>query len=937
MAATVSAQPGSSVAAKPVDFGDEIRPILTRHCIACHGGVAQAADLSFVYRQLVQHVLKPDATGTAPLIKRVTSSDDNLRMPPPEHGPPLSDNEVALLESWVEQGANWTEHWAYRMPVRRERPAVTRSDWCRQSLDFFVLEQLDTRGIEPADDERAERWLRRVTFDLVGLPPTLAERAAFLSDLADRGQPAYEAVVDRLLASPRFGERWASVWFDQVRYADSRGHGEDSPRAIWKYRDWVIDALNRDLPYDEFTVKQIAGDLLPDGTIEDRLATAAHRLTHTNEEGGTDDEEFRVAAVLDRIHTTWQTWQGLTMGCVQCHDHPYDPIRREEYYQFMALFNNTADCDLTDDWPTIAVPLDTRQYDRATKLDNEIRELQESIWRSKHELTHLKAEWSRLRISRATTSNGTKIVVDSRPDGDEFRTIGTIASNPTIVLELPLAGQQQVLTGIRLNIEPLEPETAVSDAEVGFVISNIDVSIRPPDAEQAQAVKLVDVVGDDPFPYFDPLASLQAGNGGFGAYTRVHHPRSAVLLPDAPVHVAPGSTLIVKLRFGIFDLAAFSLVARRGSVAISSDPRLSELQGREQLASSAERLRDLKAERAKIESVATPVLIERASHLARPSHVFERGLFLTKAQRVQPAVPQSLNAGGMTVATRLELANWLVDRGNPLTARVAVNRLWARMFGIGLVATEEDFGSTGDKPSHPELLDDLAVRFRDDYGWSVKRLLREIALSRTYRQASRLRPDIGDRDPQNRWLARGPRHTLPAEAMRDQMLAISGLLSDKMHGPPVYPPLPPGVWKARQGTWTTPPVGDADRYRRSVYTHIKRSIPFPTYATFDAPSRDVCVPKRLRSNTPLQPLMLLNDAAFVECAQAFAKLMQVESENVRDQIAHGFLRATCRPPRPSEVDHLMALYQQAATTNDPDMALQSVAAVLLNLDEVMTK
>lgn len=917
-----------------VDFNQQIRPILTAHCTSCHGGVQQAAGISFAYADDLLSVLEPGSPEDSHLMERIVTEDEDYRMPPPEHGPRLSEQEVSLLRAWIEQGAKWTKHWAYETPQRQQRPNVALQDWCRTPLDYFVLAKLEALNATPAESAAPHLWLRRVTLDLIGLPPTQEQRQDFLQALGTQGEAAYEQVVDRLLASPRFGERWASVWFDHVRYADSRGSGEDSPRDIWKYRDWVISALNEDLPYDEFTGMQIAGDLAPDRTLESRLATAVHRLTHTNEEGGTDDEEFRVAAVLDRVDTIWQVWQGTTMGCVQCHDHPYDPIRHEDFYRFMAYFNNTADCDLSDDWPNLDVPLDSARYDEATKLDKQIEDLRERIWSEDWKSAHAEPKWTPLKIKSAKSSNSTKLVVHSEDAQDRYVTVGTVARDPEVTAKLSLPEDVSTITGIRLTALPLNLDAARKDAEVGFVMSEINVQVKSPEGG-TQDVEIGEAIGDEPFPYSDPQRSLGKDDEGFGAYTRIYHPRNLVLIPKTPLEISAKSELIVRVRYGVFDLAAFSLVARSAQFALSSDPQLSELIRNSERQADLERLDKLEETRQAIPAIAIPVLAERPKHLARESHRFDRGLFLTKEEQVQPGVP-GLGESPPEVPDRLALADWLTSDSNPLTSRVAVNRIWARMFGIGLVATEGDFGAAGDWPSHPQLLDDLAVRFREDHGWSTKKLLREIALSSTYRQSAAIQSDFQRADPQNRLLARGPRHLLPAEAVRDQMLAVSDLLNTEMGGPPVFPPLPSGVWKARRGKWETEKVGDADRYRRSVYTYVKRSVPFPMHTTFDAPSRDVCVVTRLRSNTPLQSLMLLNDKASQECVKHFADLMQQQSDSVEKQIEFGFTRATCRPATGDELARLVTLYRDTEESDNAEAAAQAVATVLLNLDEVVT-
>lgn len=927
-----------------VDFNRQIRPLLTKHCTACHGGVKQAGGVSFVYGDVAMDTIEPGDPEGSILFERVTDQDEDYRMPPPEHGPALSNEEIQRLSKWIQQGAKWGEHWAYQKPTGHHVDELASSDWGKQPIDRFVLKRLEDLKISPAPDERPERWLRRVSLDLIGLPPNEDQRKRFLTEVADNGEAAYEAVVDRLLASPHFGERWASPWFDQVRYADSRGQGEDSPRTIWKYRDWVIAALNKDMPYDQFTLKQIAGDLLPDRTLDDHIATAVHRLTHTNEEGGTDDEEFRTAAVLDRVSTTWQTWQGTTFGCVQCHHHPYDPFEHDEFYKFVAFFNNTVDCDLNDDWPTIKVPIDASQHDQASELKNSIDRLSRQLWRESWDAAAAPSKWLPLKISRVSTSCSTANAEVQPKDGiDEFAISGTVASGTTIRTELPLPKNYSPITGLRITGLPFDPEAASADSEWGFVMSNISVHLISQTADKKtkkpkkQKVKLASILCDEPFPYYDPNESLNSEKQGFAAYSRINHARQAVVIFDTPQKIAPNTRIEITIKHRVTELAAFPLVTRRGHFAITTDSALTTLLKSHSYLQKKSKVTELQKKLDAIESTDIPVLREREPELARPTHKFIGGSFQTKGKRVTADVPKSLRPEGDPVSNRLELARWMISPENPLTARVAVNRFWARMFGVGIVATEEDFGSTGQRPSHPELLDDLAVRFQKDMGWSVKKLLREMALSHVYRQSSQIRPELQERDAANRWLARGPRHSLPAETVRDQMLSISGLLSDKMFGEPTFPPLPPGVWKARRGTWKTPKKGDEDRYRRSVYTFIKRSVPFPMSSTFDAPSRDFCTPKRLRSNTPLQPLMLMNDSGFVECAVALGKRMKEKADSLEMQIAYGLELATCRDPEPPEVDRLVKLYRDIEKQSDDEVAMQATASVLLNLDEIITK
>ncbi len=757
---------------------------------------------------------------------------------------------------------------------------------------------------------------------------------------------------------PSLVERWASAWLDVVRYADSMGLGQDGRRTIWPYRDWVIDAFNADMPFDEFTIKQLAGDLLPEPTISDLVATAGHRLTQTNEEGGTDDEQFRIEAVIDRVTTTWQAWQGLTFGCVQCHSHPYDPIRHEEFYEFLAFFNNTVDTDLSSDEPRLNVPQNAADWGRARELDDEIQALRNTDWRAGDALLQDESRWQPLTGLSASSSNDTRVVVDSHEDGDEYHTRGTVSKDTTFTLQAPLPAGMQRLTAVRFTGLPLHPETALADSEWGFVISHIRAELIVPDSDAALPIEIARVVADEPEPLLDPQLSLnEQSQYGFGAYSRIHHGRSAAFVLAEGVDVPEGATLRVSISQKVFELGAFPLVARRGRLAVSGDDEWSQWLRSPELLAVRERLAELNRQRDEIRSISTPIMRERPAAMARPTHVFERGNFLTKGDSVSPATPGIFpplhSTGG---ATRLDMARWIASAENPLTARVAVNRFWSQMFGVGLVETQEDFGTSGESPSHPALLDDLAVRFMSDMRWSVKSLLREIALSATYRQTSATTPQRQEVDPRNRLLSRGPRQRLSAEMVRDQALAVAGLLSLKPHGAPTHPPIPEGVWMPFQGSdkWQTPEPGDPERYRRSVYTYTKRTIPYPMFASFDAPSREFCAPRRLPSNTPLQALMTLNDATFAEASLGLARRMLDAGDNLDDQLRFGFLTVTCRDIRPEELAELKRLYDttleqlressassgassDVVARDDSLAALSNVANVLLNLDEVMCR
>jgi len=713
------------------------------------------------------------------LVQRVIA-DDGRRMPPRTAGPRLTPVEVARLQAWVRQGAAYSQHWAFVAPRRPQVPAVKRKTWARNPIDAFILARLEKAGLQPGPEADRFTLLRRASLDLRGLPPSPAEVDAFERDTSP---DAYEKAVERFLADPAYGERWARMWMDLARYADSAGYGSDPLRSnIWPYRDWVINAFNRNLPYDQFTLHQLAGDLLPDATLETKVATAFHRNTMTNTEGGTDDEEWRSAAVKDRVDTTLQVWMGLTMGCAKCHSHKYDPISQKDYYQFYALFNQTEDNDRPDEQPLLQIPY--------PPVDEQIRQVNDQLGGLKRRLDEVK--------------------------GDE---------------------------------------------------------------KAAKAVQ-------------DEIAKLE-----------------------------------------------------------KSRPSLQTV----------------------------PVMVEVPAEKRRPTHILIKSNFLDKGEKVEPGFLSAFHAlPSDAPLSRLGVARWLFDPQNPLTARVAVNRFWAQIFGIGLVETEEDFGTQGESPSHPELLDWLAVAFAtgaldglpnaqrptpNAQPWDVKALLRTIVTSATYRQSSRTTSAATAKDPRNRLLAHAPRYRLEAEMVRDQALAVSGLLSRKIGGPSVFPPQPSGLWQAAfngQRTWST--SAGEDRYRRGLYTFWRRTVPYPSMTAFDAPSREFCVMRRIRTNTPLQAFVTMNDPAFVEAAQAFARrIVREGGGTVEERARFGLRVALCRPPTPEQVRYVTELFEAQreryakdsaaakALATEPlgpvpegmdlaDLAAWTVVGnVLLNLDGVLTR
>lgn len=711
---------------EPIRFNRDIRPILAAHCFRCHGpdGSQRQSGLRLDTRQgaLADREGTPAVVPGRPeqsaLWTRISSSDESRRMPPAEAGDPLTPEQQQLLRQWIVAGAPYQQHWAFVPPAEVLPPKTDGDTWCRTPIDRFVLARIEKKGLSPSPPAGPYTLLRRVALALTGLPPTPSEIDRFV---ADKNPGAYEAMVDHYLASSAYGERWAAVWLDLARYADSAGYAQDPLRAIWPYRDWVIRAINRNLPFDKFTIDQIAGDLLPESTIQQKIATGFHRNTMTNSEGGTDDEEFRNAAIVDRVNTTMQVWMGVTMGCAQCHEHKFDPISNREYFKLFAIFNNTADSDKGDERPTIPVPMASLARRRA----------------------ELKSEISRLEDAPA-----------DQPDDDAG------AADPT--------------------------------------------------------------------------------------------------------------------------------------------------------ESHAGRLERLKKELAELEPYRTPVMEELSGDARRETRIQLRGNFRNVGDRVEPGVPDVFPPlSAQRKPDRLALAMWLVDPRNPLTARVTVNRFWDQLMGRGLVATSEDFGNQGALPSHPDLLDYLAVQFMR-HGWDTKWLVRQIVTSATFRQSARADADAIQRDVDNVLLARGPRFRLSAEMIRDQALAVAGLLSRKMYGPPVRPPRPKlGLNSAFGGStdWETSP--GEDRFRRAIYTMWRRTTPYPSMTTFDAPSREFCCIRRIRTNTPLQALVTLNDPVYVEAAQGLARRVVKEGgSTVHDRLSYLVKVCLGRPPDKVERERLVQLHDR---------------------------
>jgi hypothetical protein len=938
-----------------VDFAREVRPIFNAHCTACHGGVKEAGEVSFIYREKAlgkgesgKTIIVPGKPEASEMMARVLSTDPDEVMPKPEHGPPLAAKEIETLRQWIQEGAEWGEHWSFVPPRLHEPPAVKDTAWPRNEIDRFLLARMEKEGLHPAKEADKAALLRRVSLDLTGLPPSIEELEAFLTD---DSPAAYDKQVERLLASPRFGERWASVWMDLARYADSEGLGIDSRRDVWKYRDWLIAAFNRDQPYDQFTIQQLAGDLLSDATIDQRIATTFHRLSQANNEGGTDDEEFRVAAVLDRVNTTWEVWQGTTMGCVQCHSHPYDPIEHRDYYRFAAFFNQSVDADVPENHPVIRVPLDPTRHGEAGALADKTSSLEEDLHQRRTSLA-ARTRWIAAQ-GMTGSSQKAKLEIVTHEGTEEFRTIGNVAAGAVHTLNIPKPVGINRLGAVRVEIRPVDEAAAIHTPEWGAMIRKIELQLVDREGKTT-AIPIAEIIADEAHPAFDPNLSIKGSNRGWGQYTKIFKPRHAIVVPTAPVDLDTGSSLRVILAHATDSAGgAYPLIAKRGRIAITDevawtrpDPAIDTL--KQDLATTRKAL-------AAIPATTTPVMRDLPAKLARETRLFIRGNWIDKGEPIDrpgtPAVLPPLEAKG--APDRLAMARWIASPRNPLTARVAVNRFWLELFGTGIVPTPEDFGSAGERPTHPELLDTLAVRFQTGMKWSMKSLLRQLVSSAAYRQDATLSPALAGRDAGNRLLARGPRQRLTGEMARDHALAVAGLISERPGGAPAHPPIPDGVWRPFDAgdKWTTPAAGNPDRYRRSVYTYWKRSIPYPVFATFDAPSRELCSKRRILSNTPLQALAVLNDPAFHECAQGLARRMKYHATGSLDQrLSLGFRLATSRPVSPDRLAELRTLFTklEATYTADPSLrqniagtpdgaAYTILASLLLNLDEALIR
>ncbi len=911
IAATILLLAGRCGLAAGPDFAREVRPVLSNRCFKCHGPDAerQEAGLRLDLREAAMAELDSGTRAIVPghpddseAVARITSDDPDLVMPPPHTKVSLTEDEKRILTEWIAAGAEYKEHWAFVKPTKPTVPTPANTTWPRNDIDRFVLARLEQEGLTPAAEADKAILCRRVFLDLIGIPPSPAELDAFL---ADKSSDAYEKLVDSLLDSPRYGERWARRWLDLARYADTNGYEKDRERSMWPWRDWVIRALNEDMPFDRFTIRQIAGDLLPGATTDDVIATGFHRNTMFNEEGGIDPLEFRFQAMVDRVGTTGATWLGLTTACAQCHTHKFDPILHTDYYGLMALLNNADEPLWTSPSPEHAA--------RQAAIRRQIEEAWSSLpgkWPATAEpaggMAARFAAWKReeaeraidWRICRPTAmeSNLPHLVLQ---DDDSVLVSGDITKSDTYTLTLPPS--RKPVRALRLEAlrDPSLPGqgpglTYYEWPRGDFFLSEIEFTAKGGRVPVAKATdsfhaRAAGRAGDTAAKAVDgEMSTGWSANGEFG------RDNSAVFQFAKPVPA--GVSLVVTLRFerhfacglGRFRIAVTDDEAAesRGRSAdveavlakLPGKPTPAEndvlergfLESAPELTGHVQAIRTLESSLG--EGVRTLVLRERPDDNPRKTFRHHRGEFTQPKEEIAPATPSFLpQLPAEAPANRLALARWLVSPDNPLTARVVANRNWQAFFGRGIVYTLEDFGYQSPPPSHPQLLDWLATTFTDDLGWSVKQLQRLIVTSATYRQSSTATPALAERDPQNILLARGPRVRLEAEVIRDSMLKAAGLLSDKMYGPGVRPPQPQGATEAAHGDAKWEPSGGEDRHRRSIYTFQKRTAPFAMTTTFDGPTGEACMPRRDVSNSALQALALLNDPMFVEVAQAMGR------------------------------------------------------------------
>jgi hypothetical protein len=1045
-------------AAAPVNFNRDIRPILSENCYQCHGPdqkqrkAGLRLDLkegAFGRLESGAFAVVPGQPGQSRLLEVIAlPPDDDDHMPPRKTGRKLTSSQIDLLRRWVREGAPWTEHWSYVAPQRPPLPHVKNGSWARNGIDCFILARLEQEKLKPNPEADRASLIRRASLDAVGLPPTVQEVDAFL---ADKDPAAYERLVDRLLDSPHFGERMALAWLDQARYADSSGYHFDGFRQMHLWRDWVIDAFNRNKPFDEFTVEQLAGDLLPNATLEQKIATGFHRNVMTTDEGGVDPEEYLTKYQVDRVSTTAQVWLGTTLGCAECHDHKYDPITTREFYQFYAFFNSIPEKGLDgtrtrNPAPVLKVPT-SEQGSRLLRYLDLVPAAEKTLAEREGELPKAQEKWEK-ELSTPVEPKLAGLVVeypfDESPESEAHAEDTPVATNKVNKLPTPApirlgsgkAGKAIELRGATNEFFNAGPAVAFDRTNafsygawiklhgpLGAVLSRMEEGpgYRGFDlliADRKAEVHLIHKFPDDAIKVVtkEPLttnvwthlfvtydgSNKAAGVKVFvdGAPRALDMPNdtlSATMATDAPLLIGtrikafPFAGLIDDVRFydralkreEVLELFSYpNLMLAKIPPERRTDEQKSDVKAffREHHATAFRtartQLEKLQKEKKELLDAIPDTMVMEEMEKPRDTFILVRGSYQNKGEKVSPATPSCWPPLPDGPVNRLALARWIASTNNPLTARVTVNRLWAMIFGTGLVKTANDFGSQGDRPSHPDLLDWLACEFMEPiaaavparsslpnsapHPWNVKHVMRLLLTSATYRQSAIISPAKLERDPYNRLLTRGPRLRLEAELIRDNALAVSGLLHPKVGGPSIKPYQPEGLWSGTDQKYEQ--SHGVDLYRRGLYVFWKRAAHYPSFQTFDAPSRETCTVGRPRTSTPLQSLVVMNDPAYVEAARAFgARILREGGSTLNAQLTYAFRRALARRPEAQELQVLEKTFRQQHDVFAQDRksaesflgvgesprperldpvdlaAMTAVANVLLNLNETITK
>jgi hypothetical protein len=976
----LSVQSGFAEEQGGVSFSRDILPLLSERCFLCHGPDEETRISDFrldVRKEAVlerdgSFIIKPGDAGASEIIRRLTSDDEDVMMPPPGSGKEeLTAAEIDRVKQWIKEGAEWSTHWAFVVPTRPEVPQVKHADWVCNPIDAFILHKLEAENVRPSPPANRVTLLRRLSLDLIGLPPSIEEIDAFL---ADDSPDAYEKQVERLLESPHYGERWGRIWLDAARYADSDGFEKDKPREVWFYRDWVINALNRDMPYDQFIVEQIAGDLLPNATQDQIVATGFLRNSMLNEEGGIDPEEFRMQAMFDRMDTVGKAILGFTVQCSQCHNHKYDPFTNREYYEMFAFLNNSHEAQ-----PTVYTP---EQQETRIEIARKIAEIEEQLradnpdWRKQMAAWEATVRddqplWTVLPIENA--GSGTQRYL-RQPD-DSLLAQGyapTRFEAPfSVTTDLPEIRSFRLETLTHPNLPGGGPGRGFDGQ---FALTEFTVraeSLRNPKKKiDAKIVKTTADFGNERKQLGEPYVDDAGKSSGFtgpieyaidgdkqtawgidAGPGRRNQPRKAVFVADQNLAFPGGTklTLTLSQRQGgsnsdnneTLNLGRFRISACAGEAVADPLPasvrkileipfdRRTDEQIQTVFSYWRTTVAEWKAANDRIEALwqthpeGTTQLVLQERGEPRDTHILARGDFLKPIEKVSADVPEFLH-DSPEKKTRLDFARWLVDPQSPTTARSIVNRIWQAYFGIGIVDTPEDFGSQGGAPSHPELLDWLSVELMDN-GWSLKHLHRLIVTSSTYRQSSEIRTDRLQplNDPDNRLLSRGSRFRVDAEIVRDIFLSCSGLLNKEVGGRSVYPPAPAFLFQrpASYGPKDWKYETDAEKYRRAIYTFRFRSVPYPALQVFDAPSGEFSTVRRPRSNTPLQALTTLNEPLFFECAQALAWRVFLEGgDQDADRMRFAFRCCVARQPTEDELNLLLDVLQKQVTRFEGDIA-----------------